>query len=170
MIVNFTENYQFHTRLQIKNQDIQIVDTINILGTFFRNKTPWDENFSILIRKVNARMLLLRKVWSFGLNIAEMVHLWKTFCLNILEQSCLVWGNMLTVTSQIWKEPRNPEKFCQSCVGRRLQKLQKCFNTLQLETFESRRTKQTLGFAKSSLADGHFHGIIKKKKKIHGPF
>ena len=54
MIVNFTENYQFHTRLQIKDKDIQVVDKIKILGTTFTNKITWDENCSILIRKVNA--------------------------------------------------------------------------------------------------------------------
>ena len=67
MIVNFTEKYQFHTRLQLKNQNVQVVDNIKILGTTFNNKITWDENCSILIRKVNARMQLLRKVWKFWL-------------------------------------------------------------------------------------------------------
>ena len=41
-------------------------------------------------------MQLLRKVWSFGSSIEEMVHLWRTYCLSILEQSCVVWGNLIT--------------------------------------------------------------------------
>ena len=42
------------------------------------------------------------------------------------------------------------------------------FNILHLETLESRRTKQTLSVAKTSLADGHFHDLIKKKKTRKG--
>ena len=93
MLVNFTENYQFHTRLQLKNRNIQVVDSIKILGTTFNNKITWDENCTIIIKKVNARMQLLRKVWSFGSSVQEMVHLWQIYCLSILEQSCVVWGN-----------------------------------------------------------------------------
>ena len=38
-------------------------------------------------------MQLLRAVWSFGSNIPEMVHLWRIYCLSILEQSSAVWGS-----------------------------------------------------------------------------
>ena len=44
MIVNFMEKYQFHTRLQLKDKNIQVVDNIKILGTTFNNKITWDEN------------------------------------------------------------------------------------------------------------------------------
>ena len=79
MIVNFTDNYQFHTRLQLKNQNIDIVDRMKILGTVFTNKLNWTENCDILIRKVNNRMQLLQTVWSFGSTHQEMVHLWIVF-------------------------------------------------------------------------------------------
>ena len=39
---------------------------------------------------------------------------------------------------------------------------------LQLETLDTRRKKLTLKFAKTSLTDGHFHDIIKKKKRKGG--
>ena len=42
-------------------------------------------------------------------------------------------------------------------------------NLSHLETLEARRTRQTLKFAKASLADGHFHDLIKKKKIAKGP-
>ena len=168
MIVNFTENYQFHTRLQIKDKDIQVVDKIKILGTTFTNKITWDENCSILIRKVNARMQLLRKVWSFGSSITEMVHLWKTYCLSILEQSCVVWGNMLTEENKSDLE-RTQKCFAKLVMEEDYRNYESALETLQLETLESRRIKQTLRFAKSSLADGHFNDIIKKNKTVHGP-
>ena len=51
-------------------------------------------------KKVNARMQLLQKVWSFGSRLEEMVHLWKVYCLSILEQSCVVWGGSLTAENK----------------------------------------------------------------------
>ena len=92
MIVNFTEKLQFHTRLQLKSQNIEVVKKMKILGTIFTDRLSWNENCDTIVRKVNARMQLIRKVWSFGSSYQEMVHLWKTFCLSILEQSCAVWG------------------------------------------------------------------------------
>ena len=38
MIVNFTDNYQFTTRLQLKGENIEIVDTMKMLGTSIMDK------------------------------------------------------------------------------------------------------------------------------------
>ena len=96
MIINFTNNYQFQTRLQLNNKNIETVDQMKILGTIFTSTLSWDENCTKIIKKVNARMQLLRKVWSFGSTIEEMVQLWKVYCLSVLEQSCIVWDSGLT--------------------------------------------------------------------------
>ena len=56
-------------------------------------------------------MELLQKVWSFGSNLEEMVHLWKVYCLSILEQSCVVWGGSLTTENANDLE-RTQKTFC----------------------------------------------------------
>ena len=66
MIVNFTDRYQFHTRLQLKSQNVEVVKKMKILGTIFTDRLSWNENCDTNVRKVNARMQLLRKIWSFG--------------------------------------------------------------------------------------------------------
>ena len=40
-------------------------------------------------------MQLIEKI-SFCFNYQEIVHLWKTFCLSMLDQSCAVLGGMIT--------------------------------------------------------------------------
>ena len=92
MVVNFTQNYQFHTRLTLKKSNIQIENKMKILGTVITDQLSWSENCAILVKKVNARMQLLRKVWGFGSSLEDMVHLWKVYCRSILEQSAVVWG------------------------------------------------------------------------------
>ena len=96
MIINFTQNYKFHTRLTLNNQNIQIVNKMKILGTIIENYLSWNGNCMAIIKKVNARMQLLRKVWSFGSSRDNMGQLWKTFCLSVLDQSCVVWDSGLT--------------------------------------------------------------------------
>ena len=96
MIFNFTDKFQFATRLQLKDENIQLVDKMKILGTTVTNSLSWDENCSELIRKVNGRMQLIRNIKKFGAKKQELVHLWITFCRSVLEQSCVLWHSTLT--------------------------------------------------------------------------
>ena len=66
MIFNFTQNYQFYTRMKLNDQNIEIVRKTKILGTIITDSFSWNENCTSLIKKVNERMQLLQKVWSFG--------------------------------------------------------------------------------------------------------
>ena len=77
-------------------KNIEVVDQMKILGTIVDSKLSWDANCSMLIKKVNARMQLLRGVKSFGASTEEMVHLWILFCRSVLEQSCVVWTTSIT--------------------------------------------------------------------------
>ena len=96
MIFNFTDHHQFTTRLNLKGANIEIVDKMKILGTIVKTNLSWDDNCDNLIKKVNARMQLLRGVQSFAATKIEMVHLWAIFCRSVLEQSCVVWHSSLT--------------------------------------------------------------------------
>ena len=96
MIFNYTDNYQFTTRLELKGKNIEIVEKMKNIGTIVNTSLSWDENCQMIIKKVNARMQLLRGVKSFGASSEEMVHLWIIFCRSVLEQSCVVWGTSIT--------------------------------------------------------------------------
>ena len=112
MIFNYTDNYKFTTRLQLKEENIEIVNKMKILGTIVNDKLSWDDNCQSIIKKVNARMQLLRSVQSFGATHSEMVHLWTIFCRSVLEQSSAVWQSSLTQenTEDI---DRNQKTFCE---------------------------------------------------------
>ena len=96
MIFNFTDNYRFTTQLQLKGNNIEIVDKMKILGTIVNDRLSWDDNCGLLIKKVNDRMTLLRGVQSFGASVEEMVHLWILYCRSVLKKSCVVCGTSLT--------------------------------------------------------------------------
>ena len=152
----------------MNNKNIEVVDKIKILGTVITNTLSWDENCTRIIKKVNARMLLLRKVWSFGSSREEMVQLWKTFCLSLLEQSCAVWNNGLTAENEADLERTQTEKtFCKMVLGEKYQSYFESLTLLNLQTLKSRRDTLTLRFAKQSLADGKLREYFPLRRKQH---
>ena len=58
---------------------------MKVLGTLINDQLSWDENCEMLIKKVNARMQIIRKAKTFGATKSELTHLWITYCRNILE-------------------------------------------------------------------------------------
>ena len=166
MIVNFTDNYQFHTRLQLKNQNIDIVDRMKILGTVFTNKLNWTENCDILIRKVNNRMQLLRTVWSFGSTHQEMVHLWIVFCRSVLEQSCVVWDSGLTLEN-IEDLERTQKTFAKLVLEEDYRNYSQSLEVLGLEKLETRRKTLSLRFVKSGIEDGILNDLFPHRTKTH---
>ena len=61
MIFNFTDNHQFTTRLQLKGQNVEIVDHMKILCTVINSNLSWNDNCQLIIKKVNACMRLMRR-------------------------------------------------------------------------------------------------------------
>ena len=53
----------------------------------------WDENTSLLVKKANARLQLLRKATSFTKSIEDLKSIYVK---SIVEQSSAVWNSSLT--------------------------------------------------------------------------
>ena len=51
MIINFTNKYQFTTRIQLEDQNLEIVQKMKILGTTIDNTLNWDTNTDEIILK-----------------------------------------------------------------------------------------------------------------------
>ena len=48
MIFNFTNNYQFNTRLKINNEILETVEETKLLGTIITSDLTWDKTQTIL--------------------------------------------------------------------------------------------------------------------------
>ena len=166
MIVNFTNNHQFHTRLQLKGQNVEVVRKMKILGTIITNTLDWDDNCDLIIRKVNSRMQLLRKVWSFGFSHSEMVHLWKVYCRSVLEQSCVLWDSSLTEENRTDLE-RTQKIFCKLVLEEDYTNYKKALKILHLLTLDERQKSLTLQFAEIGIKNGTMNDLFPHKRKIH---
>ena len=73
MIFNFT------TRLQSNNVNVELVDDANLLGTHISNDLKWDRNTQGLVKKANARLHLLRRITSFKAPMKDLKLVHITF-------------------------------------------------------------------------------------------
>ena len=166
MIFNFTDNYKFTTRLQVKENNVEIVDKMKILGTIVNNTLSWDENCNHLIKKVNARMQLLHNIHSFGASKEEMTHLWIVFCRSVLEQSCVVWGPSLTQENKDDLE-RTQKSFAKMVLKDKYINYENAKIILNLDSLEERRHILCLKFAKNGIKNNNLNDLFPENDKIH---
>ena len=60
MIFNFTDNYQFTTRMSLNHENIEVQKSTKLLGTIISDDLKWNLNTKNIVKKANARMQLLR--------------------------------------------------------------------------------------------------------------
>ena len=166
MLFNFTDNYQFTTRLDLKGSNIEIVDKMKILGTIVDSGLSWDDNCSMLIKKVNARMQLIRSLQSFGASTEEMVHMWILFCRSVLEQSCVVWGTSLTQENKDDLE-RTQKTLAKLILREKYKNYDHALVLLNLDTLEKRRQDLCLKFAKNGTKSDKLCDLFPIKDKKH---
>ena len=94
IIFNFTNKYQFTTKLKMNNEYLEVVNQAKLMGVIITNDLKWDSNTQYLVKKANSRMELLRKVAGFT-NI-YMLYITLLYIRSILEQSSVVWHSSLT--------------------------------------------------------------------------
>ena len=59
IIFNFTQNFQFTTRLTMEGKNLDIVEHTKLLGLIVSNDLSWSKNTQYLVKRANSRMELL---------------------------------------------------------------------------------------------------------------
>ena len=60
LVFNFTDKYQFATRLEVNGKKMETLSNTKLLGTIIGEDLSWDLNTKMIVKKANARMQLLR--------------------------------------------------------------------------------------------------------------
>ena len=79
LIINFTDKYQFSTRLMLNDERVETLTSTKLLGTIISDDLRWDLNTKNIVKKANARMELLRRVASFGASLEDMKTIYFLF-------------------------------------------------------------------------------------------
>ena len=96
MVFNYTRNHQFSTRLYLENQVLEQVKETRLLGLIINDDLSWHANTQALIKKANARMLILHNLSSFALPIEDMINIYVLYIRSVVEYSSVVWHSSLT--------------------------------------------------------------------------
>ena len=83
LIFNFTEKYQFSTRLFLNDEMLEVLESTKLLGTIISNDLSWDLNTLNIVKKANARMELVRKVASFGASEDDLKNIYFLFVMSL---------------------------------------------------------------------------------------
>ena len=165
MIFNYTDKYQFTTRLAMDNCPIEEIKSTKLLGTIITNDLRWDENCKYLIRKANMRMQLLHKVSSFGLSREEMKNIYILFIRSILEQSATVWHSSLSLQNREDLE-RVQKSAVRLILGNQFKGYKKALQILEMENLDDRRKNLCLRFAQKAAKHEKMRKMFPLKKKI----
>ena len=123
---------------------------MKILGTVIKSNLSWNDNCQLIIKKVNARMQLLRSILSFEANVYEMVHLLIVFWRSVLEQSCVVWHSSLT-QENVEDLERCQKIFTKLILKEKYLNYEDALTKLNLDDLHSRRQHLCEKFAKSCI-------------------
>ena len=166
IIFNFTNNYQFTTRLSINNKDIDIIDSTRLLGTIIQKDLKWDLNTAEIVRKANARMELLRRVSSFGAPIQDLKNIYVLFIRSLLEQSATLWHSSLTKENEEDLERVQKNAF-RNILQDKYETYQNAMNILDMEKLSDRREELCLSFALKCLKNPKTANMFPENKKTH---
>ena len=95
MVINFTENYQFNTRLSLENNLLEQVTETRLLGVVLNENLSWHSNTDFIVKKAYKRMLILHKLYEFNLPLEEMINIYILYIRSILETSAVVWHSSI---------------------------------------------------------------------------
>ena len=101
MVVNFTENFQFNTRLCLNDKLLNQVKETRLLGVVINENLTWQSNTDFLVKKAYKRMTMLHKLYEFGLSVGEMKEIYILYIRSILESSAVVWHSSITQSEQM---------------------------------------------------------------------
>ena len=164
MIFNFTNNYQFTTRLKLKNENLEIVKENKLLGVIMTDDLKWDKNTQYLIKEGYKRMQILRKAASFGAPIADKIQIYISYVRSALEQSCQVWNSRLT-EQNVTDLERVQKSALRIILNKQYVNYNDALEMINLETLEERRKYLCLKFAKKSLHGQKTQNMFPLKRK-----
>ena len=90
MVINFTKDSQFSTRLKLEDKVLQQVHSKKLLGLVITDDLSWKANTSFLVKRAYSRMIILKNLFSFGVSIQDLVEIYTLYIRSVVEQSAVV--------------------------------------------------------------------------------
>ena len=150
MIFNFSKNYQFKTRLELEDIHLEQVNESRLLGLVLRDDLSWVSNTQSITKRANARMIILRNLYSFDIPVEDLLQLYILYIRSLVEQSAVVWHSSITKGEQ--KDLERIQKVALRLILKdSYENYDSALKLTGLETLTARRTKLCLTFARKCV-------------------
>ena len=150
MVINFTKNYQFSTRIFLEGELLDIIEETKLLGCIISADLKFHKNTAYMVKKAYARMTILQKFYTFNVPIEDLVTIYKLYVRSLVEQNVAVWNSSITV-----EECEDLERVQKVAIRIILKNsytdYEESLRILGLEKLQIRRKALCLAFAKKCL-------------------
>ena len=96
MIINFTKNFQFSTRLSLEGKVIQQITQTKLLGVMVDDSLSWQANTNYIVRQAYKRMTILQNLYKFSVPLEDLILIYILYIRSVVENSAVVWHSSLT--------------------------------------------------------------------------
>ena len=141
---------------------MDVVPEVKLLGTIICNDLTWNSNRASLVRRANARMVLLRKLSEFGAPRDHLKTIYILYIRSVLEQSAVVWHSSLT-QQNIEDLARVQKSACKIILKNKYESYEKALILLDLEDLSDRRNKLCKDFAQKAARNGSIEFALNNK-------
>ena len=90
MLLNFTRNHQFETRLLLDGHLLDQVHQARLLGVIISDDLTWKANIDHIVKKAFKRMSIIINLFKFSVPQEELVHIYTLYIRSVVEQACIV--------------------------------------------------------------------------------
>ena len=116
---------------------LKIVKETKILGLIVSDDFSWRKNTDNLVKKANARLIIIRKLIEFPVAVQDLVNLYCMYIRSILEFNCPVWFSSITEDEKSDLE-RVQKNACKLILKNTYSDYEQSLCTLKLDTLDQR--------------------------------
>ena len=147
----------FATRLNINDTKLDQVHAEKIVGVWLTSDLKWVRNTKELLRKAYSRVSMLSKLKYVGVNVDDLIDIYKLYIRSVLEYCAVVWHSSLTV--ELARRLEMVQKTCLRVIlGEDYDTYADALEMCNIKTLFQRREERCLSFAKKCLK----HPILMK--------
>ena len=164
MVINYTHNYQFGTRVHLNDSLLEIINETRLLGTVVSSDLKWHSNTRQLTQKGYQRMTILRKLYEFDIPQDDLVMIYNLYIRSVLEFNSNVWFSSITN-----EERENLERVqrvaCKIILKDQYESYSQALKILNLQTLSDRRQMLAVRFADKCVKNDKFKDLFPLNEK-----
>jgi hypothetical protein len=158
IVFNFRRKISTPPKLVIDGGEIEQVAEAKILGVIVRSDLKWNSHVSMLIKKANKRLHLMRLCKKAGLKPTDLVLIYTSLIRSILEYCCTVWYTALP--KYLHDDLERIQKRALAIIFPGVD-YDQCLKMSQLDSLFDRRESQCKKLFVSMTNDNHkLHGLL----------